>query len=137
MDVEDHAPQRVLCVAIGQPGRPGDGVIADELVVLVPIDTDTLNSAQNIPPAGMLQTSEGSGGHALAPGFLQQGGVVRGQVHTLPVHTHPPGQVLKLLLHMHHVLLDGVEGRLRANLVCATYVYSTGRRVGGITILRD
>lgn len=64
-------------------------------------------------------------GNWLGLGFLQQGGVVGGQVNPLLVHVNTPGQKLELLLHMHHVLLNGMEGRLRPHFVCPPHVDPT------------
>lgn len=63
-------------------------------------------------------------GDWLGLGLLKQRGVVCSQVHSFLVHVHAPGQQLELLLYVHHVLLDGVEGSFRAHFVGPPHVDS-------------
>ncbi len=49
---------------------------------------------------------------------------------------HTSGQMLELLLHMQHVLLDGMEGRFRPHFIRPPHMDSTDRQAGTQTGLQ-
>lgn len=126
VDVQDDPSQRVLGVAVVKTGWPRDGVVTDELVFWIP-NREREKKCVSIKGLFVVNCTC-SDSNWLILGFLQQGGIVGGEVNAFLVHVDTPGEQLELLVHMEHVLFDRMEGCFRPHLICPPHMDPTDRQ---------